>query len=721
MSVEKLDPFDLMRAVLPPQHVRELEKEKARSPSPSSAQMSPLFSLEDDEDMDLPSGGSPQPLDKDKTSLDEKETETEDINYSPASQDADDPGVSPGLLDIDEQTQMSPPKTKAQQKMFDDISSSESPDDMSVPGCKRLLVRVKRCTEKEIERLTTPQRKAKKRGRQRISSDSESPIPSTCQSSKRRKLSSTPAPSKSQSSKRQKLSPAPTKKIRAKLGKERMAQQQDDREESPPESSVCLAKRKRSTSSTLLVDPALVERFGLRFFNCFVRMQRTKNHPTAILKRTNRKSKAKLSVSFSESVEILGSKNSPKKLATVPTRLQRVDATGNVLEDIDLQPHTASTSAAAKAASKATSRPRKRVRSPAPVNVGRRGSGRPKKSAKIQDTEADNDDEYIVPNEMPECKASGSSRRVATPVPLKRTVTTTVSDEEDATDNEQEKLKRDHEKELDDSNSEVVLAWLQEKGKQVTSQLEEKKEQMKVTMEQDKSQWGVKKSETEVVIKQKKDEPAEKAEDICAEQTESDGKDKEQEQEKESEEIMQQHDELTKPIATTSRGRVDDDIASEDILEIKTSVDDVRLLRQSCDSTPPNSGGSTPPTPEAERQKRYIRLTSHDSDSSFKSAHEMQIARATRALTPILRTASVEEIITPPVITATSASNIINRSEPSSSILQPHFAPIGGGGGGGVMPNLDDDLDDLDEQVFPLNNTRHRHPLDDFMTVLDRA
>lgn len=243
------------------------------------------------------------------------EAKSQDAPISLGSDDDDDDKDS-----ADSQSQT--PKTKAEQKEFSEQPRRSKHHKDSSSNLKECTVRIKRLKDSEIDRLTkspnlhTPS----KRGRPRLS---QSPS-----SSKKQK------PSISSNNK------AYIKFLNLQNGGKRRIQ-------SPPPAK--LKKFPKPTASTpikFLTTKSLIKQFGKRFFECVVRMKRLKV-PEKVA-RTSHKSK---SVSFSEAVEILGSiprksssilsstpriKSKSKLNSSVPTRLQRVDATGNVLEDIEL-------------------------------------------------------------------------------------------------------------------------------------------------------------------------------------------------------------------------------------------------------------------------------------------------------------------------------------------------------------------------------------------------
>lgn len=235
---------------------------------------------------------------------------------APISLGSDDDEDDKDSADSEGQT----PKTKAEQKIFSEQPRRSKHQKDSISNQKECMVRIKRLTQTEIDRLTKSPNphKTGKRGRPRLS---ESPSSSTKQKPSSNSKAYIKFANLQNGGKRRIQSPPP-----AKLKK--------------------FPKATASTSMKFLTTKSLIKQFGKRFFECVVRMKRLKV-PEKVA-RTSQKSK---SVSFSEAVEILGSKprksssllcstpriKSKSKLnSSVPTRLQRVDATGNVLEDIEL-------------------------------------------------------------------------------------------------------------------------------------------------------------------------------------------------------------------------------------------------------------------------------------------------------------------------------------------------------------------------------------------------
>ncbi|XP_052850601.1 nucleolar and coiled-body phosphoprotein 1 isoform X1 [Drosophila gunungcola] len=210
---------------------------------------------------------------------------------------------------------------------------------------------------------------------------------------------------------------------------------------------------------------SLIERYGARFFNSVVRVKRLHCAPSGHKgpacsarpiggTKKGRPPKANKSVSFSEAVEILGSSEGSSRRATFgsisskspkPTRLQRVDATGNVLEDIALTstpllpPIAAGSSSSAPGGLRGKGKRRSCNGSPSPMakRLKRSHQRLPLSSLASlrlddgpkagEDDDEDDDEEYIVPNELP------GIQRPGTPPPKKKriTFTTTISDDED--------------------------------------------------------------------------------------------------------------------------------------------------------------------------------------------------------------------------------------------------------------------------------------------------
>lgn len=244
-----------------------------------------------------------------------------------------------------------PTKTKAQQKMFSDQQS---------PNVKRKVrVLLRRLKQTEIDSAV-----------ESLANSSFINVPEivnqsgTSGRSRHKKRKTSP--------KKQKSSTAQTNfhiKVPLQNGAKKRALNHSLRAHTPPPS---LAKSSESTHSALKrspkpkikakrlssrgrnTDPDLVKRYGAHFFGCVVKVRRTRLpsakwpdcKPPPIGDGVVRKVYPKKAVSFSEAVEILGSPGGPSRRSTFgslssrgapkPTRLQRVDATGNVLEDIAL-------------------------------------------------------------------------------------------------------------------------------------------------------------------------------------------------------------------------------------------------------------------------------------------------------------------------------------------------------------------------------------------------
>ncbi|KAH8387784.1 hypothetical protein KR093_009471 [Drosophila rubida] len=349
----------------------------------------------------------------------------------------------------------------------DDVPSSSKRNNQDAGNgrVRPFVVRVKRMSRAEIEAYQKPL--TPKRGRPRKRAAGDAAMPSQ---------PSVSPPKKSRSSQgKVHIKLRPNGDDRADLPK---------RAQTPPARSptkmastskaaaaASLAKMTSSSTATTpsnvsgFVSKSMIKRYGKRFFNCFVRVKRLQHSdkrqtnirrnssPSTSNKSNKRKSKSKLSVSFSEAVEIFGS--SPPKSASssmtastsggsssrgsVPTRLQRVDATGNVVEDIELPRLSTERETAPK-----------RSRASSSCNGRDKRSGKSKRSLRVpvsglaslsiddsQDANDDNNeatDEYIVPNELPEQRpVTTGVRRIGTPTPqVRRLTTTTISDDEDA-------------------------------------------------------------------------------------------------------------------------------------------------------------------------------------------------------------------------------------------------------------------------------------------------
>ncbi|KAH8354693.1 hypothetical protein KR084_002585 [Drosophila pseudotakahashii] len=716
-------------------------------------------------------------------------------------------------------SQKGPTKTKAQQKMFNDPE----------PGVHReCRVRVRRLTQLEIDSAfvsvvkspfghvsdSSPRNRVPKgRGRPRKSS------------------SSNPSPPKKQKS------PTQNKihiKVPLQNGSKKRAVHQLARNHTPPPS---LSRRGGKLPEKPKPKPkpkskkpirgrnasqALIQRFGASFFNCVVRVKRTP-WPNPIGKK-GRSRKSNLSVSFSEAVEILGSAEGHSRRATFgsisaksspkPTRLQRVDATGNVLEDIALTstPLTPLSQSPPGPSTSAASREKFKRRSCNGSPMGGRLK-RPHQrlplsslaSLRLDDgPNSGEDEEYIVPNELPGIK------RPATP-PLKKkkiSFTTTISDDEDekppvpkkprdapkkqtkpikesvikktTTDKapkEKEKADKPHkekEKKQEKSNeivkeklplatAEVKAANKEEvRPPENVADVAEANEVERDGEAQAKSADAAEEKRDESVEEKAEEEP--QPEEKLEDKTEENPQDAQEEEEEalqeetvkdvddnaektsenlneslqnptveeklvEAEENVveqaQEFRELASPTQLLVPSATEDN--EDDILEIQTSLDDVRQLHT------PSSRLSTP--------KPRSRLDSGESDCSFKSAsdHDKQPAvvameeeeqeelaqqqaetvedQLTAAITDDELELPAElpaELMTPP-----SAPRTTNGSDPASgsSVSAPYYSPIES------IPTLDDEvLGQLVEPDFQLNSGRHaisRGTLDDIMTALE--
>ncbi|EDW75011.2 uncharacterized protein Dwil_GK19943 [Drosophila willistoni] len=766
--------------------------------------------------------------------------DTKEINDEPEAQ-------TDIQLDGDNQLQqqqqlqlLSPPKTKAEQKMFIDHDHHQPEATVSIPttsvsAIRPCHVRVKRLTQKEISLHTAGSRRGSQRKRVRKSDQSAaSTDPDT----------DSPSPGK-----KAKLS----NKIHIKVpwlqnGAKQRNLQKLAREHTPPPSKLNRkAKGKNSPSGAKnrpMVSAGLIKRYGARYFGCVVKVKRTPMPPWPVhdvsfsLNNSNASSKRRskklnLSVSFSEAVEIfgssetgtrrstLGSGRSPRKgCVTVPTRLQRVDATGNILEDIALTsnamlfgPSPAKrgrrSGGAIEESVKATcngdgSLSRKLKRSSQRVPVAGLASLRLEDTSKAAD-EDDNgadDDEYIVPNELPGIHRAGTP--IATPIKRKITVTTTtISDDDDNDDDrmedekEPEKAQENTEKEKpekelikeinendtlkDDEQIKRELEELIKEQKQTKKEQDEKKELTEEQSEDTKdkeilhsSSSSEKEETTNIItetetenitekenetlkdaadIKESKetsqmelrveeeetlaDEGENNMEPLLVSQTdistnqETDDNDKQDEPKEDKEPQAAEDEDVEKKIKidktlksspllgiTTSTISVSKTEDPEDILEIATSLDDVRDLH-----TPlsPNSRCSTPQDDKKIVEQQLpirSRLDSGDSESSFKSATE-----ATDA-TNIDNPATNNETTTTTITTTTEATITTiptikgeSLSGDTDSISTTPFPAIG------EIPSLNDEvLEELAEPDFQLNNSRHTistGTLDDIMTALE--
>ncbi|XP_070144330.1 nucleolar protein dao-5 isoform X3 [Drosophila kikkawai] len=299
-----------------------------------------------------------------------------------------------------------PTKTKAQQKMFSDL-----PDQSASLSCvlREFSIRVRRLKQSEID--------------------------SACASLAKSKFASSETPSRKRG-----RPPKIHIKVPLPSGAKKRALANLARTHTPPPilSSRIKAKPKpKQKPKGLKVSPALVQRYGRRVFSCVVNVKKLK-WPSKSGERP-RPRRSNLSVSFNESVEILGSnEGSPRRYtfgaisskSPKPTRLQRVDATGNVLEDIALTANMLVSPSSAPSGSRGKGKRRSCNGSPQLKRPHQRIPLSGLASLRLDDgprSDGDDDEEYIVPNELP------GMQRPGTPTPKKKKIsyTTTISDDED--------------------------------------------------------------------------------------------------------------------------------------------------------------------------------------------------------------------------------------------------------------------------------------------------
>ncbi|XP_017144781.1 neurofilament heavy polypeptide [Drosophila miranda] len=455
--------FDMVKATPPPLRVRDSSSSTAKlpeTPSPQPPSAMPAVATSSSRQSDVAAlDASLEPCKRFvvrlKRTVSRELTKEADEDKEPKGKDKDkdkdkdndhDADDKDGMDDGDDSMQhSSPPKTKAQQKMFADLHQPASASQLT----KSVVVRLKRLTTTEIESYIT----------------SFPPSPSnTAISTSTPKFSSTPMtgsrkrgrPRKDPNTSDVPETPSPPKKPKVHIkvplvqnsGKNRSLKHTlaatPTTEEQP----------KTSKAAAKLRNQKLIDRFGNRFFGCMVKLNRVKM-PDQQLRRSvvqgavckakktlkcptkGRPRKSNLSVSFSESVEILGSnESSSQRRSTLglstkrrgspkPTRLQRVDATGNVLEDILLATPTGKDKRRSCNGSSGSPVNRKPKRSAMSVPVMGLASLRLDDDQKPEND--DEDEEYIVPNDLPR------TQRKSTPVPKKRkkmSVTTTISDSE---------------------------------------------------------------------------------------------------------------------------------------------------------------------------------------------------------------------------------------------------------------------------------------------------
>ncbi|KAH8375753.1 hypothetical protein KR200_002031, partial [Drosophila serrata] len=740
-----------------------------------------------------------------------------------------------------------PTKTKAQQKMFSDSPDQSSSRTNVEEFCARdFCIRVKRLTQAEINSASDSVAKSKfaspvarKRGRPRKNNDDDKKSPSLA--------------------KKLKISPSPKIHIKVPLqsGAQKRALANLARTHTPPPILSSRPKPKPKTKTktklkALHATPSMIKSYGKRFFSCVVKIKRLKwpsSNPRFGGGRKGRPRRSNLSVSFNESVEILGSNEGGSRRSTFgtisskspkPTRLQRVDATGNVLEDIALTSNMMLTgnspSVATSAASGTRGRGKRRSCNGSPQlkrphqRLPLSGLARMRLDDAPQNDDNDDDEEYIVPNELP------GMQRPGTPTPKKKKVsyTTTISDDEDekvptkkskdVNSTKKDPKTKPNPKKIDKSTSlkESVLqnVILQSKSDEIVKENEEKEEPVDVVGEEAQvAETEVEKvAEVVATINEEKDveesekqKPLDMAEDNpqkaeeTTKETETDAEEKlveengeknpeteseprveengeknpeeeskpsdEENCEKNPEEESKENTEQTAAEAdksmdmsplkleeTSSQGsdskgeqkKVDDvedfrelDIPTsqqlppateetpEDVLEIQTSLEDVRQLH-----TPFSSQQSTP------QARKPVRQDSADSDCSFKSAHEpnkdILLGNVNAEGDKQKEAAGEEEDATdaaagedkseidpatiPAVLTTPppSTPRTVNGCDPvtsDGSSISAFYSPIE------AMPTLDDEvLGQLVEPDFQLNSSRHaisRGTLDDIMTALE--
>ncbi|KAH8397504.1 hypothetical protein KR222_008410 [Zaprionus bogoriensis] len=591
-----MDLFDMVRAAPPPANVRDptvadrakseeqnasgSDEEKdnttsaAKTTSLSSTVASTVFTLESESDDETAAPRAESPsfelskshshsleclkcnylaLGIDTGSEDESESKSKQKpakasrgSSAELQADADDDELS------QEQKDTQPPKTKAEQKMFVELPAKH------LKG-KKCVVRIKRLQQSEIDRLTTPKSKTgRKRGRKRKESLARDDA----------KAASPPKKQKGNES-------GSSRQGRLYVWMPKLENGSKQRPQTPPPPPPPAPKPKKSSKHTKLASPAqaltpsrvgvnetLIRRFGSRFFNCFVKIKRLKMRK----KRSTNKSK---SVSFSEAVEILGSKprksshitSTPKAKSrlnsSVPTRLQRVDAIGNVLEDIELNSSVVLASSTPVSGSSLSHRSKSGRSS---CNGGRRAGKLKRPSVRIPTTdlaslriddshedEPDAGDEYIVPNEVPEYQKLGV-RRTGTPTPVKKlTVTTTVSDEEDSDGPEIKKPKiveREKDAKTEDAAKQKKEQTKDKPAKKLAQpekeQAKPEQEQAKPEQEQAKPEQEQAKPEQEQAKPEQKEDQADLSQDVEKQKEQAQAEEEEEELPKAEEEQEEQ-------------------------------------------------------------------------------------------------------------------------------------------------------------------------------------
>ncbi|XP_032594097.1 uncharacterized protein LOC6564831 isoform X2 [Drosophila grimshawi] len=665
-----MDLFDMVRNAPPPKAVREYTGSSQRKTPikqiADSAKTDPttkcllLASSEgtevSDDDIEI---GSTQPsvrqVGKMTSSLGKKsnsktiETNLIDGNDDDDGDDADDDvndgngTVNADKAGEDEQPQPMPFKTKAQQKMFAELPLPSKHQQQIGPfHIKPCIVRINRLTQSKIDHLTATisKKKSNKRGRPRKSAEASTAINSPKPNSRNRNRSN-------------KVHIA----FNIEIPRLSISSKQSDRVHTPPPNLI----RSPNNIRPPFVRREMVRRYGARFFNCVVKVKRIRDFNSSLPKRINNKS-----VSFSEAVEILGSKprkssstSGGDKCHSVPTRLQRVDATGNVLEDINLGHNMSLKFSRTKLSHNKRS-------APSSCNGGRSAKLQRRQSTCVpvtglaslciedsQDEPASNEPgvEYIVPNDVSDNKSEGV-RCARTSSPVKRfSSTTTVSDEEDTEESTKANtMKEEPTTKKPKSSSTMRNASNKEPKSPIKNQKSPAKEKKSSTMEkqsspkenQEQAEHMGKQLQSEL-----KPQPVEPVLNAA---------DPEPTPELEKPATVPGHIEL-REVSPFALAIIEDVTSTDDILEIQKSDQDVRDLYT------PTSRQTTP--------ELLRRLESPVSDCSFKSAIEtVGNRRALHIVDRIPSPASpLRQISTPSTLrngsTPPAAPNTLNSSASS--------------------------------------------------------
>ncbi|XP_030381297.1 uncharacterized protein LOC115629110 isoform X2 [Scaptodrosophila lebanonensis] len=707
-----MDLFDIVRAAPPPANIREepqsAQDDRLPSPvAPSPVAPSPVAPSP------IPSNGSCSPI----------HNKAEGIN-DPAGA-----GINTAsFLDSDDEShpshQLPPPKTKAEQKMFVDNLLPSGENSQKVFEIKTCTVRIKRLTEEEIAKHTNPHL-AKRQYYSRKSHASDDSDESPPKKQHRTKvhikmpLSGLFNGGKSSIGRMRPPTPPP-------------------RWSKSPKSLNLLKSSKIPRAQFHANESELKRRYGSRFFNCLVRVKRAK-----LPKSTNarRSRKNNLSVSFSDSVEILGSSRGRKttkslESMSVPTRLQRVDATGNVLEDIEL---TADTLLESPVKGKRGRPPGRGV-----CNGGAgKGSSTPGKRGKLKrpaqrvpviglanlrianedlvNDEEDENQEYIVPNEVPECHTA-DVRRVATSTPTKRSTTTTISDSEvepepplipsnQNTEKPRKKLHKLNQKEetellgeketVEEDKTPPLGESLLDKGDQVNAELKsisaaaESNPEVESENVKSEGQFNVQKLHDNMSDEGKSDTLGEKV-------SIKDGTPLQEKQADNSDKIVTPSPKVMEPetldleLAVAAANAAMEEVSS-DTLEIRTSLEDVRDLHT------PTSRSSSP------KRVQRTRTESVESDVSFKSASELtsSVFNGNKLDITSERLPTINDLRTPSIATTTTTNGQQPLSDSSAlgttttetynSSAVPPYSPVG------QMSSIDGDLG---TELGPLENGR---------------